>query len=217
MSNNTLTIEDYDYILDSLDNENISEIQDLFNKFNLSPLSELLDSPRIGYLDNDIYTYVDYALLYNLKTIIDIFIDEFNLVINDEIIAKTLILGNVESYKYLIQLGYIPDSETLKTAVQICYPEIVDDILDSDKDLINIIAENDIESMYSVDIDEETIETVRVLFNYGIKPNLFGTFLFILKEQIVNDDSYSESEPESNIEKHIIYELIDILESNNVN
>jgi hypothetical protein len=209
MSSNNLFQEDYDAILDALDNEDTKSLIKYFQEFDINPLTELLDSPRLGHLDNELYTYLDYVISYNLTSIIDMFIDDLNLEINDDIIARCLVLHNLDSYKYFCDLGYIPDSETLKIAVQLCYAEICDEILCNDSDLIDSIEENDIDFIYSIDIGEETIETVKVLFNYGIKPYLFSNFLSILKEQ-------KETTLEGDIEIHIIDEIIDILYTNGV-
>lgn len=216
----TLSIENYDEVLDALDNENIDELKHLFKKYELEPLVELFDSPRLDYMDNELYIYMDYAITYNLRNVIDLFIDDFNLEINDEIMSRCLILNNLDTYKYLIDLGYFPEDETLKTAVKLCYAEVVDTILDYDKDLINTIDENVIELMYNINISEETIETVRVLINYGANPSIFTNFAIMLKnyiESLHNNSSSngnSSNSCSSNMESHIIDELIDIFESN---
>lgn len=211
MSIPILYMEDYDAILDALDNEDTDIILKYFKKYDIDPLTGLLDAPRIDHIDNELHTYLDYAISYNLTNVIDMFIDDLNLEINDDIIARSLVLHNLDSYKYLCNLGYIPDSETLKIAVQLCYGEICDEILCNDSELIDSIEDTDIEYMYSMDISEETIETVKVLFNYGVKPYLFSKFLSILKEQ-----KDTTPEGDDDVEIHIINEIIDILESNNV-
>ena len=75
----TLSIEDYDILLDALDVEDTNTILKYFHKFELEPQSELLDAPRYGNQDIEVNTYLDYVLSYNLKDVIDIFIDELKL------------------------------------------------------------------------------------------------------------------------------------------
>ena len=218
----TITLEDYDEILDALDNEDTNTIIKRFQEFNLEPDSELLDAPRLGNnykeFNIELNTYLDYIIYYNLTNIIDVFIDNFNLVITDETLSLCLTLHNHDTYNYLCNLGYIPELDTFKKAVHLCCSEIVDDILSNDSDLIKFLDDEDIEYIYNYDINEETIETVRVLFNYNIEPSIFSEFLSVLKEHSANIDSNSTNSNNSNNEdfEDIILELIDILETNNV-
>jgi len=217
-----ITLEDYDEILDALDNEDTNTIIKRFQEFNLEPDSELLDAPRLGNnykeFNIELNTYLDYIIYYNLTNIIDVFIDNFNLVITDETLSLCLTLHNHDTYNYLCNLGYIPELDTFKKAVHLCCSEIVDDILSNDSDLIKFLDDEDIEYIYNYDINEETIETVRVLFNYNIEPSIFSEFLSVLKEHSANIDSNSTNSNNSNNEdfEDIILELIDILETNNV-
>ena len=217
-----ITLEDYDEILDALDNEDTNTIIKRFQEFNLEPDSELLDAPRLGNnykeFNIELNTYLDYIIYYNLTNIIDVFIDNFNLVITDETLSLCLTLHNHDTYNYLCNLGYIPELDTFKKAVHLCCSEIVDDILSNDSDLIKFLDDEDIEYIYNYDINEETIETVRVLFNYNIEPSIFSEFLSVLKEHSANIDVNSTNSNNSNNEdfEDIILELIDILETNNV-
>jgi len=214
-----ITLEDYDEILDALDNEDTNTIIKRFQEFDLEPDSELLDAPRLGNnykeFNIELNTYVDYVIYYNLTNIIDIFIDHFNLGITDDTFSLCLTLHNHDTYNYLCNLGYIPESETFKKAVHLCCSEIVDNILANDSDLIKILDDEDIEYIYNYNIDEETIETVRVLFNYGVEPSIFSEFLSFLREYDTNADSKSNNSNNEDIED-VILELIDILETNNV-
>jgi len=217
-----ITLEDYDEILDALDNEDTNTIIKRFQAFDLEPDSELVDAPRLGNnykeVNIELNTYLDYVIYYNLTNIIDVFIDNFNLVITDETLSLCLTLHNHDTYNYLCNLGYIPESDTFKKAVHLCCSEIVDDILSNDSDLIKFLDDEDIEYIYNYDINEETIETVRVLFNYNIEPSIFSEFLSVLKEHSANIDANSTNSNNSNNEdfEDIILELIDILETNNV-
>ena len=203
----TLTIEDYDTILDALDIEDTNTIIKYFQKFDLEPNSELIDAPRYGNQDIEVNTYLDYVLSYNLKNVIDIFIDELNLEITDEIITHCLELQNLDTYNYLCDLGYNPEEKTLKYVVQTCNSFIVDSILDKEKELIEYIDEDDIEYLYDIyeDISEDTVETIRVLLNYEVDLSLFKSMMKILKEKNNNYPDYEN--------KYIVNEIIDLLES----
>ena len=206
---NGLSEELYDSILDALDHEDVSTLFELFTKYQLTPFTELNDSPREGFNDQQLNTYIDYALSYNLNKIIDYLIDDNGLEMDDKLIARALEL-NMETYKYLLTLGYIPQIETLKIAVRNCYSEIVDVILALDGELVYELLDEDIEYLFSFDMDEETIETIRVLFNYDINPSLFVRFLKALKDP---EDKYFSV---SNEETDIAIEIIEFLESNGV-
>ena len=209
----TLSIEDYDIILDALDNEDTNTILKCFQKFELEPETEMVDAPRYGNNDIEVNTYLDYILSYNLTEIIDVFIDELNLEITDEIIVRTLELQNIDTYNYLCNLGYTPQEKTLKYAVKIANSSIIYTILENDKDLIEYIDNDDIEYLYdSIEdaldtINEETVETIRVLLNYNINIALFKNMLYSLKENI-NDSKYDDS-----VDKDIVIEIIDLLEN----
>jgi hypothetical protein len=207
---NPITQESYDTILDALDNENTDLFQELFLQYNLTPHSELFDTPREGYNDCMLLTYMDYVLSYNLKNILDFLIDTIGLEIDDIIIARSLELQNFETYKYILSLGYIPQIETLRIAVRNCYSEITENILAIDNDLIREIDDEDIEYLFSFDMDEETVETIRVLFNFGIDRTLFARFLNALKN---GEDKYFLVSEE---EQDVAIEIIEFLESNNV-
>jgi len=205
-----LTQESYDTILDALDNENTELLQELFMQYNLTTNSELFDAPRNGYNECMLITYMDYVLSHNLENIIDFLIDTIGLEIDDLIIARCLELQNFKTYKYIISLGYIPQFETLRIAVRNCYSEITESILTMDNELILNIEDEDIEYLFSFDMDEETIETIRVLFNFGINRCLFARFLKALKDP---EDKYF---PVSEEEQDVAIEIIEFLESNNI-
>lgn len=211
----TLTIEDYDCILDALDNQDTNKILKYFQKFELEPYSNILDAPRYGNNDTDnINTYLDYILSYNLTDVIDVFIDELNLEITDEVLVHTLELQNMDTYTYLCALGYIPQEKTLKFAVKLCHGSIIDQILDNDKELVEYIEEDDIDYLYEnyEEIDEDTVETIRVLLNYDINISLFKNMLSILKENIDHSDHSDNNNIES-VNNDIVIEIIDLLES----
>ena len=178
----TLSIEDYDTLLDALDVEDTNTILKCFQKFELEPQTELLDAPRYGNQDIEVYTYLDYILSYNLSEVIDIFIDDLNLEITDETFVRSLELQNSDTYNYLCDLGYIPQEKTLKFAVQISSSFIVDRILENERDLIEYLDEDDILNLYESyeDISEDTVETIRVLINYDMDITLFKNMLYSL-------------------------------------
>ena len=215
----TLTIESYDEILDALDSENTESILKLFSTYDLEPQSILLDAPRICFND-ELHTYLDYAIAYNLTNILDIFIDDMNLVIDDEVIARSIYLNTLDTYKYFCDLGYTPEGESLKASVKMCYSEISDSILSENCDLIEFIAEDDIDFLFGEDIDEETVETVRVLLNYNVNHDLFRQHLVELLEMkdkyledVCDDSAYGDN---CNAECDITLELIDLLSGCNI-
>jgi len=205
-----LTQETYDTILDALDTEDIETLNELFLNNNLTPDTELFDAPRLGSNEQLLITYMDYVLAYDLRTIIDYLIDDIGIEISDTILARCLELDNHGIYHYLLELGYIPQAETLKYAVKNSLSDIAVNILELDNELITEIIEDDIEYLFSFDIDENTVETIRVLFNYRIEPLLFSKFLTALKAP--NDEYITISEDEQDF----VIEIIDFLESNNV-
>ena len=205
-----LTQESYDTILDALDNENTDLLQELFMQYNLTPTSELFDAPRDGYNESMLITYMDYVLSHNLKDILEFLIDNTGLEIDDLLISHCLELQNFETYKYILSLGYIPQVETLRIAVRNCYSEITESILATDNELIHDLEDEDIEYLFSFDMDEETVETIRVLFNFGIDRHLFARFLKALTDP---EDKYF---PVSEEEQDVAIEIIEFLESNNV-
>ncbi len=202
-----LTSEVYDSILDALDNEDTEKLQELFIEYNLTPNSELYDAPREGFNEQQLISYMDYVLSFNLTDILDFLIDVIGIEIDDSIISRALELQNFDTYNYIVSLGYIPQLETLKTAVRNCYSEILDNILATDNELIHEVEDEDIEYLFSFDIDEETVETIHVLFNYGINPLLFNRFLKALQDP---EDRYF---PVSEEEQDHAIEIIEYLES----
>ena len=221
----TLTIESYDEILDALDSENTENIIKLFSTYDIEPHSTLLDAPRICFHD-ELNTYLDYAIAYNLTNIIDAFIDDMNLVIDDEVIARSIYLNTLDTYKYFCDLGYTPEGESLKASVKMCYSEIADSILFENSDLIEFIAEDDIDFLFSEDIDEQTVETIRVLLNYNVNHNLFRQHLADLlenKDKLLEEADGNEGNDSSaygdncNAECDITLEIIDLLSGCDIN
>jgi len=225
----SLNIETYDGLLDAFDNERSSVIIDIFKKYCLEPHSNLFDAPR--YTENInivLTTYLEYVLYYNLIEVLDLFIDNMGLVIDDEVIASSILLQNIETYNHLCELGYNPEIQSLKIAIQFRYSEIVDSILSSDNELIYLIEEDDIENLLNSSIiDEETVETITVLCNYGINKNYFVNFLNELKlrykyichtnknSDYINDDNKSQNQfnIDSEIQSNMLKELINILDN----
>ena len=153
-------------------------------------------------------------------------IDELNLEITDEIIARTLEMQNIDTYNYLCNLGYTPEGESLKASVKMCYSGTVDSILSENCDLIDVIAEDDIDFLFSEDIDEETVETLRVLLNYNVNHNLFRQHLADLlenKDKLLEEADGNEGNDSSaygdncNEECDITLEIIDLLSGCNIN
>jgi hypothetical protein len=140
-----------------------------------------------------------------------------NLVIDDEVIARSIYLNTLDTYKYFCNLGYTPEGESLKASVKMCYSEISDSILSENCDLIEFIAEDDIDFLFGEDIDEETVETIRVLLNYKVNHNLFRQHLADLlemKDKYLEDSSeYSDN---CNAECDITLEIIDLLSGCNI-
>ena len=204
-----ITIDKYEYILDAIDNEDIHTIISLFKSNELEPETPLLDAPRIGNGDYELLTYVDYAINYNLTDVLDTFINNFDLVIDDEVLAITIKMQSHDTYKYLVNEGYIPQELCLKEAVHLCNSSIVDSILDNDSELVECLDEDDIDCLYGFDVDEETIETISVLFNHDVNKCIFKSLLESLQslQSNIND---------SNIHNDLIFELITLLINNDV-
>jgi hypothetical protein len=199
----------YDRILDALDNEDIPTLVELFTTNGISPKDRLNDAPREGYNEQQLETFIDYVLSYNLTNVLEYLIDENGLEVSDELLARAMEL-NFDTYDYFISSGYIPEIQCLRTAVQNAFSGIVDAILAIDNELILQLTDTDIEYLFSFDMDEETIETIRVLFNYQIAPELFRRFLRALKDP---EDKYF---PVANEETDIAIEIIEFLESQGV-
>lgn len=203
--------EIYDSILDALDHENIELLQMLFIENNLTPQSELFDAPRIAETsDIMLLTYLDYVLYYNLTDIIDFLIDELGLEITDNIMSRCLELQNPDTFDYIMELGYVPEEKSFHLAVRNCYSTQLEQILDMDTDLIHTLEDEDIEYLFSFDINEETIETIRVLFNYPLDKILFTRFLISLRDP---EDKYFNITEE---EQDLAIEIVEFLESQGV-
>ena len=211
MATEGMTPEIYDTILDALDNEDIELLQQLFMENDLTPYSPLFDAPRISNPgDIELLTYIDYVLHYNLTDIIDFLVDEMDFEITDQIMARSLELQNPDTFDYILEMGYIPEMGSAKYATRHCYPTQLDNILTLDGDLVNYLDDEDIEYLFSFDMNEDTIETIRVLFNYGVDKMLFTRFLKALKDP--EDKYFNVSEDEQDL----AIEIIEFLESNGV-
>jgi hypothetical protein len=204
-----ISAELYDRILDALDNEDIETLINIFTIQHIQPSNKLVDAPRAGFNDQLLHTYLDYVLSYNLSDVIEHLIDNCGLEVSDELMARSMEL-NTDTYDYLLNLGYVPQIETLRMAVQNCFSGIVENILALDNDLVYELKDEDIEHLFSFDMDEETIETIRVLFNFEINPLLFLRFLKALKDP--QDQYFGVSEEETDI----AIEIIEFLESHGV-
>ena len=212
-----MDLETYDEILDSLDDENIESLKTLFPKYKLDPHSFLFDLPRTDDNNNELYTYLDYVISHSLNQVIEYFIDELDLEIDDHVMAKTIKLDNLEMYNLFCNMGYHPEGETLKVAVQKSCSQIVASILENDNELIDVIEDYDIEELFN-HLDEETIETTQVLVNNGIDLSLFDTHLELLKQQ-TSQSNQSNQDDDNGLgddEVDIAIELIDLLDGLNI-
>ena len=199
----------YDKILDALDHEDVHTLVELFTTNGISPEEKLNDAPREGYNDQLLETYIDYVLSYNLTKVLEYLIDENGLEVSDGLLARAMEL-NFDTYDYFITSGYMPEIECLRMAVQNAFSGIVDAILATDNELVLQLADTDIEYLFSFDMDEETVETIRVLFNYHVSAELFSRFLKALKDP---EDKYF---PIADEETDIAIEIIEFLESQGV-
>ena len=214
------TLEEYEEILDALDDQNETNIISLFTKYELKPNSKLFDAPRLDENNNELETYLDYVIAYSLTHVIDCFIDEIGLHYNtdDEILSRCIQLDNIEIYNYFVQMGYNPDEATFKILVQKSCSQFVANILDERPEFIEYIEFDDIQEMFLHDLDEETVETVQALINHGIDTTLFMPFIDNLKNVmnginngVNNDDNdFKEDEKDSVIELIDLFETLDI-------
>jgi hypothetical protein len=141
--------------------------------------------------------------------VLEYLIDENGLEVSDGLLARAMEL-NFDSYEYFISCGYMPEIECLRMAVHNAFSGIVDSILTIDIELVCQLVDADIEYLFSFDMDEETVETIRVLFNYYVSPKLFNRFLRALKDP---EDKYF---PVADEETDIAIEIIELLESHGV-
>lgn len=199
----------YDKILDALDHEEIQTLVELFTSNGIQPTDRLNDAPREGYNEQPLETFIDYVLSYNLTNVLEYLIDENGLEVSDGLLARAMQL-NFDTYEYFVSCGYMPEIECLRMAVHNAYSGIVEAILALDNELVMQLDDTDIEYLFSFDMDEETVETIRVLFNYNIQPKIFKRFLLALKDP---EDKYF---PVSNEETDIAIEIIEFLEENGV-
>lgn len=200
----------YDELLDYIDDENIDKVVQIFTEYNLTLYDHLNDSPRLSEDGEVMYTYLDYILAHNLWTLLNFAIVNNYINANDDLLAKCIHSHSLDTYYYLIE-NYpntaIPSYECAKEATKMCYSDILDGILSTQPDSIQSIQDDTIEYLFSFDIDEDTLETVRVLFNHGINGKLFERYMPHLKNG-VNDDYFSIKEDNQDL----VIELIDLLE-----
>ena len=213
-----LTLEQYEEILDALDDQNETNIISLFTKYELKPNSKLYDAPRHDENNNELETYLDYVIAYSLTHVIDCFIDEIGLHYNtdDEILSRCIQLDNIEIYNYFVQMGYNPDEATFKILVQKSCSQLVANILNEHHEFIEYIEFDDIQEMFLHDLDEETVETIQALINHGIDTSLFEPFIDNLKT-IMNSEGNNDVSNDGNDfkedEKDIVIELISLFEN----
>lgn len=204
-----ITLENYEEILDALDEQENELIIQLFIKYGLNPHSKLFDCPRLDENNNELETYLDYAISHSLTHIIESFIDEIGLYFytDDQILARCIELDNIDVYHFFNKLGYKPDELTIKILVRKCCSQIIANILYDNNDFIDFIDYNDIQEIFKQDLDEETIETIQVLINYGSDISLFEPFIENLKIQVNDEDNFQEEE------KDIVVEIIDLFDN----
>jgi hypothetical protein len=209
MATTYISDELYDKILDALDNEEISTLVELFTTHGIQPTDKLNDAPREGYDDKQLETYIDYIIAYNLTKVLEYLIDENGLEVSDGLLARAMEL-NFDTYDYFISCGYIPEIECLRMAVHNAFSGIAEAILAINNELVLQLDDSNIEYLFSFDMDEETIETIRVLFNYHVPHKLFSRFLKALKDP---EDKYF---PVADEETDIAIEIIEFLEAQGV-
>jgi hypothetical protein len=214
MSSPLLTELEYDELLDYIDMEDIDNVKEKFVSYNLNIYDLLYDAPRYNDTGDEMLTYLDYAIAHNLTNIIDFCIENKYIDPNDIFLARCIDLHCIETYQYYIKSGCKPYINSLRNAIKLCYSEIVDNILTINNDisqlLLTEIDDEIIEYLFSFDIDEETLETVRALLNHNIDPVLFSKYLGYLKNQ---EDNYFKIAEDN---QDLVIELIDILESSSV-
>ena len=208
--NMEITQELYDNILDILDNQNTQSLYELFTSYNLTYNSKLYDAPRDGFNDNALETYIDYVLAFNLSNVLNFLIDDINLEITDTLIARCIELGNIDTYNYILLLGYSPQIKTFKCAVHNCYSYIIEQILKTNIEFIHELTDFDINSIFNYNIDGDTVETIYTLFNHGANPNLF-----IYYSQSLQDPD-NQVIPIGKDEQEFVMEIIDIFKCNSV-
>lgn len=210
----TLTEIEYDELLDYIELEDIENLQILFAKYNLNVYDPLFDAPRYNDTGDELITYLDYAIAHNLSGVIDFCIENDYIKPTDKFLARCIALHCVDTYQYYIDAGNIPQGQSLREATKLCYSELVDNILTCNSDvapiLLDELDDDVIEYLFSFDIDEETVETIRVLFNHHIQPQVFSKYLKYLHNPDGNYFNIAEDDQD------LVIELIDLLESNGV-
>jgi hypothetical protein len=205
---------EYDELLDYLELEDTDKLLELFQKYNLNVFDLLFDAPRYNDSGDELLTYLDYAIAHNLTGVIDFCIEQKYLQPDDKFLARCISLHCIQTYQYYIDNECIPGVECLREATKLCYSELIDNILSINCEVAIVLLEElddeIIEYLFSFDIDEETVETVRVLFNHNIAPEKFSKYLKYLHNPDGNYFNIAEDDQD------LVIELIDILESNGV-
>lgn len=211
-TNDVLTFIEYDELLDYIDNENIDEVRKMFVQFGLTVNSPLFDAPRYNAAGDELFTYQDYIIAHSLIALLDYCIENEYIKVNDTLFYLCVQNHALDVYEYLRESypNSYPAEQTLCESVKLCYSELTAELLISNPQLIYCIDDSTLEYLFSFDIDEETLETIRVLFNYNINPMLFNSYLAHLYNP---EDSYFKIAED---DKDLVIELIDILESNGV-
>lgn len=184
---NNISPEDYDALLDYMDDEDVANFSEIFDHYNLHYTMYLEDTPRYNETNNILETYLDYALGNGLNEIVNYFIENQGLEITDEVMARTIQLNCIDSYNHLLELGFMPEFQTLKMAIKHSYCDIVESILDLTPELITQVDEETVDGIFSFSIDEESIDTIRILFDFEVEKSLFVKYLDLMDQpDIIN-------------------------------
>ena len=213
MSNDSLiTEEEYDELMEHVESEDFDAARQLFVQYGLTLNSPLLDAPRYNETGDELLTYLDYIIAHSLTSLIDDCVNNEILALNDDFFARCLQINALDVYQYFRDLypQFYPAGQSLCESVKLCYADIADDLLTLNAGLIHHIDNDVIEYLFSFDIDEETLETIRVLFNHSINPALFNRYLGYLHNPEAGYFKIDEDDQD------LVIELIDILESNGV-
>lgn len=205
----------YDELLDYMDEEQIEKVVELFLKYDLTLFDYLNDSPRFSEDGEIMNTYLDYILNHKLWSLLSYAIQNNYILVDDKLLANCIKSHNIDAYYFLIE-NYpntaIPNIESAKESTKLCYSDILDGILSTQPNIINEIKDDIIEYLFSFDIDEDTLETVRVLLNHNINISLFDKYIPHLQNG-ANDDYFSIKEDNQDL----VIELIDLLEEHKLN
>ena len=205
-----LAFADYDELIDYIDDENVDEVREMFVQFGLTIDTLLFDSPLYNSSGDELFTYLDYIIANSLIKLINYCIDETFIVLDDKFFHRCVQIGALDVYEHVRELypTFYPAEQTFCEAIKQCNSSIAAELLGINPQLIYYIDDSVLEYLFSFDIDEETLETVRVLFNYNVNPVLFNRYLSYLHHPEGNYFKIDEDD------KDLVIELIDILETN---